>query len=182
MAVLHDYRCLAHGNFEARTAQCPHGCGAGMVEKVFLKPVGVTSARTQGIDRNLNQLALDFGMSNMSNQGGRSVKQAAGQSEEQARALQEMLAPRWGGLQSSSKDDASAIPQALAAARAQPDNALAPVKDFLTSPKPQVVGSFGSAADIPKGCPRRRRENSQGTPGTRHVLARGDRALHGHCR
>ena len=151
MAVLHDYVCLAHGKFESREAKCPHGCGAGMVEKVFLKTGGMISARTQGIDRNLSQLALDFGMTNMSNQGGRSIKQAGGQTEEQARAMREMLAPRWGGIQSSAKDDSSAIPQALAGIRASPDNALAPVQHILTAPKPMPVASFGSAADIPKG-------------------------------
>lgn len=151
MAVLNDYECMAHGRFEAWEAKCPHGCGAGMVEKVFLQPPGLTSTRTQGIDRNLNQLALDFGMTDMSNRGGRSIKQAAGQTEEQARAMREMLAPRWGGIQSSARDDSSAIPGALAAIRAAPDNALAPVKDILTQPKPLKVGEWGSAADIRKG-------------------------------
>jgi hypothetical protein len=122
-----------------------------MVEKVFLKPPGITSARTQGIDRNLEQLALDFNMTDMTNQGGRSIKQAAGQSEEQARQMRELLAPRWGGIPRSASDDASAIPQALAVNRVQPDNALAPVKQLLTTPKPLPVGTFGSSADISKG-------------------------------
>ena len=150
MPVLHDYMCLAHGKFESKEALCPYGCSADMVDRVFLKPPGSTSARTRGIDRTLDQLALDFGMTDLSNQGGRAIKQAAPLSREQ-QALQEMLAPRWGGIQSTARDDVSAIPGAMAAYNVQPGNALDSVKHILPAPKPLPVATFGTVADIQKG-------------------------------
>ena len=150
MGVLHDYICLAHGKFESKEARCPYGCSADMVDRVFHKPPSAGTSRTRNIDRTLDQLALDFGMTDMGNQGGRAMKQAAPMSRQQ-QELQAMLAPRWGGIQSASHDDASAIPAALAAYNAQPGNALDSVKHILPAPKPMAVATFGSPQDIQKG-------------------------------
>jgi len=68
MAVLSDYRCMAHGVFEAWDAKCPHGCSGGFVEKIFLKPVGMKSDATKHNDKTLNNLAKDYGMTDLKTQ------------------------------------------------------------------------------------------------------------------
>jgi len=65
MAVLHDWKCLAHGYFEAWEAKCPHGCSGEVVQKVFLQPVGLKSDSTKRNDQNLNSLANDYGMTDI---------------------------------------------------------------------------------------------------------------------
>lgn len=65
MAVLSDYRCFAHGIFEAWEAKCPHGCGADFVEKVFLKPVGMVSDSTKHNDSTMKSLARDYNMTDI---------------------------------------------------------------------------------------------------------------------
>ena len=149
--VLHDYSCLAHGIFESDTGKCPHGCSQSFVEKVFLQAPGMKSDRTKGIDTNLANLAKDFGMTNMSN-----IHGAVGQADpgsarrvQQAADMQQMFAPSWGDV-ARGAENTSAIPQALAAHRAMPDNALAQVRDTLTAPKPMPVATFGTAQDIAK--------------------------------
>ena len=88
MAVIHDYKCPAHGYFESREPVCPHGCTD--VQVVFLQPVGVTSDRTKGSDKTLKQLALDFKMSDV-----KSVKEGEAQPPRFANK-QNPFAPRWG--------------------------------------------------------------------------------------
>jgi hypothetical protein len=51
-------------------APCPHGCGAGLVRKAFRTPPGGTSARTKFMDKTLQTIANDFGMSDMNNDHG----------------------------------------------------------------------------------------------------------------
>lgn len=74
MAAIFDWMCDAHGHFEGPVGKCPHGCGAGMVKKVWLKAPGIqTSGKTKFIDKQMNAMAKEFGMTDMSNRGGRSV-------------------------------------------------------------------------------------------------------------
>ena len=65
MAVLHDYKCLAHGYFEAWEARCPKGCDGEAVVKVFLQPVGLKSDSTKHADSTLQGLANEYGMSDI---------------------------------------------------------------------------------------------------------------------
>ena len=65
MAVLHDYKCLAHGYFEAWEARCPKGCDGEAVVKVFLQPVGTRSDGTRHADSTLKGLASEYGMSDI---------------------------------------------------------------------------------------------------------------------
>jgi hypothetical protein len=88
MAVLNDYKCPAHGFFEAREPKCPHGCTD--VQVVFLQPIGVTSERTKGSDKTLKQLALDFNMSDI-----KSKKEGEAQPPRFAQQ-NNPFAPRWG--------------------------------------------------------------------------------------
>ena len=65
MAVLHDYKCLAHGYFEAWEARCPKGCDGEAVVKVFLQAVGTRSDSTRHADSTLKGLASEYGMSDI---------------------------------------------------------------------------------------------------------------------
>ena len=65
MAVLHDYFCSEHGIFEAWEAKCPMKICKGEISKVFLQPVGLKSDKTKATDKNLSNLALDFGMTDI---------------------------------------------------------------------------------------------------------------------
>lgn len=65
MAVLHDYFCSEHGIFEAWEAKCPMKICKGEISKVFLQPVSLKSEKTKATDKNLNNLALDFGMTDI---------------------------------------------------------------------------------------------------------------------
>ena len=65
MAVLHDYFCSEHGIFEAWEAKCPMKICKGEISKVFLQPVGIKSERTKNTDKTVNQLAMDFQMTDI---------------------------------------------------------------------------------------------------------------------
>jgi hypothetical protein len=65
MAVLDDYKCLAHGYFEAWEPKCPKGCDGEAVVKVFLQPVGLRSDFTKHADSTLQGLAKEYGMSDI---------------------------------------------------------------------------------------------------------------------
>ena len=65
MPVLHDYYCENHGIFESFEAKCPMKNCKGELSKVFLKPVGLKSDRTKKADKTLDNLALDFGMTDI---------------------------------------------------------------------------------------------------------------------
>lgn len=64
MAVKRDYKCEAHGFFEAWEAQCPHGCLDGIMI-VHLQAPNYMSDRTKGADSTLKGLAKDFDMTNI---------------------------------------------------------------------------------------------------------------------
>ena len=78
MAVKREYKCLAHGFFEAvtedgETPRCPSGCNFG-IERAFLTPTSIRgTSRTKNIDRTFAQMAQDFNLSDISNRGGESV-------------------------------------------------------------------------------------------------------------
>lgn len=64
MAVLHDYKCKKHGFFESMEAKCPKGCVKDVM-MVFLKAPSLKSDKTKRNDKNIKQLADDYGMTNM---------------------------------------------------------------------------------------------------------------------
>ena len=91
MAVLHDYKCLAHGYFEAWDAKCPHGCDGESIVKVFLQPVGTRSDSTKHADTTMRGLAQDFGMSDV-----KSVREGEAQPARHPQQPQNPYAVRWG--------------------------------------------------------------------------------------
>ena len=98
MAVTKEWRCMAHGYFEAATpddmvARCPRGCDC--VERVFLTPQSIsTSGKTRFVDKTMEDLAKRFGFTNMSNANGDSVIHNHAKDSQCAMAKND-LAPIW---------------------------------------------------------------------------------------
>jgi hypothetical protein len=65
MAVLKDYYCETHGIFEAWEAKCPMKNCKSELSVVFLKPVGLKSDKTKKTDKTVQQLAIDYDMTNI---------------------------------------------------------------------------------------------------------------------
>ena len=65
MAVLKDYFCTQHGIFESREEKCPCKPCTGDVSVVFIKPVGIKSEKTKRTEKTVENLALDFGMTDI---------------------------------------------------------------------------------------------------------------------
>jgi hypothetical protein len=92
MAVLHDYKCAAHGFFQAWEPKCKSGCTGDLIQKVFLQPVGMRSDSTRRSDETLGNLAKDYGMTNIQTPRG-------GESQMDASKRQQMQNPyaiQWG--------------------------------------------------------------------------------------
>ena len=70
MAIIKEYQCAAHGDFEATSALCPHGCGEGMVERVYRTPVGIQTQGFRNMNATLQDVAREQGMSDMNQRGG----------------------------------------------------------------------------------------------------------------
>jgi hypothetical protein len=68
MAVLKEFRCLAHGPFDGTEAVCPHGCETVLRE--FRTAPGTRSHKTKFSDKALERLANRFGLTDMSNRNG----------------------------------------------------------------------------------------------------------------
>jgi hypothetical protein len=67
MAILKEFRCAAHGAFEATEKVCPHGCAERFVVQEIRTAPAYHNGRTQRIDKELNALASSYGMTNMRN-------------------------------------------------------------------------------------------------------------------
>jgi len=62
--ILRDYKCQEHGFFEGFEPICPEGC-TDYVLQVFLQAPGFKSEKSKSADRQLKQLASEFGMSDI---------------------------------------------------------------------------------------------------------------------
>lgn len=65
MAVLKDYCCPKHGEFEGWEPQCPMKNCEADVYVLFKKAPGLKSDRTKNTDKTVNQLAMDFQMTDI---------------------------------------------------------------------------------------------------------------------
>ena len=65
MAILRDYYCESHGVFEAWEPECPMKHCKATISIIHLKPVGTKSAKTAKTDKTLENLALDFKMTDI---------------------------------------------------------------------------------------------------------------------
>jgi hypothetical protein len=91
MAVLKDYKCLAHGYFEAWEPRCPKGCDGEAIMVAFLQPVGLRSDTTKHSDSTMRGLAQDFGMSDI-----KSVREGEAQPARFQQPPQNPYAVQWG--------------------------------------------------------------------------------------
>lgn len=151
MAVLKEYRCLAHGAFESssETPTCPAGCTT--VEREFRTPPGFRSERTASIDATVQTLAKRHGMTDINNRGGKAaITQSAKsrqQQEEFSRLVREKYGNGWGDVPKGGtlhvdtgtvEGSGPGAAGAIAQYGARPDNVLAEVKEALV-PKPVIV-------------------------------------------
>lgn len=67
MAVLKEFRCLAHGEFESVKAICPHGCAERFVVREFRTAPAIKHGRTRRADWAINALAEDHGYTDINN-------------------------------------------------------------------------------------------------------------------
>jgi len=65
MGILRDYYCDTHGIFEAWEPKCPMKMCKGEISIVHLKPVGMKSEKTKRTDKTVQQLAIDYGMTDI---------------------------------------------------------------------------------------------------------------------
>ena len=144
--ALHDYVCLAHGRFESLTGKCPHSCGDAMVQRVFNdKPPSFNSSRSANIDRTLQGLADERGLTDMNNRGGQAVFQPDPNMNKSAELMrQQMLSGQTYAAGMASGENA--ISGTLAEGGFQSGNAIGQVRELLTPPKPNVQGTWDGKA------------------------------------
>lgn len=148
MGVTKEYFCKGHGNFE--TDQEPPLCkfGCDTVERIFLTPPGLRSARTSNIDSTFEGLAKSYGMTDIDNRGGRAAKRApAGFDQKQAelsRIIRERYGNGWGSVPAGGTMNAqtkqvsgtgAGAMGALSQYHAPPSNALEQAREAFV-PKP----------------------------------------------
>jgi hypothetical protein len=144
MAILREFRCLAHGPFEAFEPECPHGCSARFVAQEIRTAPGLKSAATKVADREIGNLAKSYGMTNIpTSRDGESVMDAVRRGKQ--------MAPTWGEVEHnapgwSQREGETAKtfnPQAIGA---QPDNVVTRMKPVLSrGPTPIVVNKTAPA-------------------------------------
>lgn len=72
MAANFHWKCAVHGIFEGpKPGRCPQGCGAGMVEMVWLQMPGTVSAKTRTTDSTVKDAAKRFGLTDIQSRAGR---------------------------------------------------------------------------------------------------------------
>lgn len=150
MAVTKEWMCRAHGAFESQDDPplCPHGCDT--VDRAFLTPVGLRSARTTNIDSTFESLARTHGMTDISNRGGRAAKRQdpmqASRNADMSRLIRERYGDGWGAIPKSGtmRTDTREIvgggngpASVLAKYGAQPANTVEQVKEAFV-PKPVI--------------------------------------------
>ncbi len=135
---LHDYVCLAHGNFDAMVKDvenlppCPHGCSGAMVRRAFIKAPGLISARTTASDSALSSIADQHHLTNMDNQNGASsVLRTNGSQETQEASMRRQF------MDTATKPSALGdnVVSSLGSMGFQGGNSLKELASSLTQPK-----------------------------------------------
>ena len=149
--VIKEWRCLAHGHFEAvEPAVCPKG-GCTTVERIFLTAPSIKNDNTKRADANLRQIALDFGLSDMRSAREGETTRIKTKQQREAEALQEKLRHRFavmpgkGGTynvetkQVVGGSSAGGALAALATHGAPPSDVMAQAKETFIKPVHQVT-------------------------------------------
>jgi len=90
MPILKEYRCLAHGPFEAFDAKCPSGCGSGLVKREIRTAPAHRRQNMKFIDRQMDLLAKDHGLTDL-----RSGDAQSGESALQRMQKKSEFKPEW---------------------------------------------------------------------------------------
>ena len=96
MAIVKEYQCAAHGDFEATEAECPHGCGYGMVERVFRTPISIQTQGFRNMNSTLENVAKENKMSDMDQRGGDGMIRTDWRARRRISEAGEMLAHKKG--------------------------------------------------------------------------------------
>lgn len=92
MAIVKEWRCEAHGEFENANGKCPGGCPSDWVHREFRTAPAARSAVMGHTDRELRNLANDYGLSDIKNdKDGSSVMQSLKRPEGD-------IKPKWGDI------------------------------------------------------------------------------------
>lgn len=126
--VLKEYRCLAHGDFEAYKEICPHGCDT--VERRFGTPFSI-GKQAKNIDKTLDTLAADYGMTDMRNDTGSVM--------ESMRRGTTDYNPKWGKMESN-------VAGALGGVRAT--DAVSPLREGGILEAPRAVPLSNKHVDM----------------------------------
>jgi len=132
MPVVKEWECAAHGYFDATEHRCPHGCPQEFVQRVFLTPPTIGSAKTKASDSMLRNLANDFGMTDIRN----GVEGESVASQTPASSAPFKVPDRPGWLPVGQNLDVRGM-------GIQPGNALKPFEGVLKGPRPgEIVGRY----------------------------------------
>lgn len=152
MAVIKEFRCLAHGAFDGTEARCPHGCTTVLRE--FRTAPGTRSAKTKISDKALDRMAKQFGATNMTNRSG-TMKLNRGVPQFEGQWGQMPKGNAWDGKGEKPVDGAAGGAMgALSALNMAPeqkgDPNIAQIMKNLPRRSPNVVGNFSSPAELEK--------------------------------
>lgn len=174
MAVIKEYCCAAHGDFEATEPRCPEGCGEGMVERVFRTAPAIQTAGYRSMNATFEILAAEQGVTNLDNRSGEGMRRADADAHRRLNHATDVLMSQHTG-QDVSKMFADPKSRFATSGVARPaGEVVAPMADTrgfngtiyrgtdgtvrvgadipLARPKAQSVGSFdGSKAGLPAG-------------------------------
>ena len=67
MAVMKEWRCAGHGEFESPKPVCPHGCTGRFITREIRSAPGLKGDRTKAADWAIGALAEDYGYSDIQN-------------------------------------------------------------------------------------------------------------------
>lgn len=93
MAVIKEFWCPAHGDFDSPTPTCPQGCSVG-VERHFRTPPGLAFGVARRTDHLLEGIAKSHGLSDMDNRGGRPARALT--TNDKMRVMRESIEQRYG--------------------------------------------------------------------------------------
>lgn len=76
--IIKEWKCTSHGPFEGTHPICPAmGCESSDVVREFRTPPSFNSGLAKATDASLNNISQSYGLSDMSNKNGKSVKENA---------------------------------------------------------------------------------------------------------
>jgi hypothetical protein len=164
MPVLKEYCCRAHGPFEGFRPVCPRGCTT-VERRFYTAPAVRTNGHTKAVDKSLNDLAGQFRLTDMRNDGGRSSVAACRRQSfsPDIEAAYEKIGGPWqtvpkGGQYVVGRGPQNQGPGAHAAVQSRMADNVAPidyvqaVKPELQRPKTIIAGRYDHPID-PKYAP-----------------------------